>query len=100
MPRKRMKTSILPAGSAPDGGKTKLLTLGDLDGRTRASKSAMAMVTAMEADLGGTDYLSAAQRALVRRAAVVTVLWRANWRSGLPVPASNPRLDAALLRRG
>jgi hypothetical protein len=65
--------------------KTRLLSIADLDHRTRAAKNAMAMVTAMEADCGGADRLSAGQLALIRRAAVITVLLEsqeASWLAG------------------
>jgi hypothetical protein len=79
VPKKKSEAGAIPAE------KTRLLTIGDLDGRTRAAKCAMATVTAMEADLGGSDHLSAAQRALTRRAAVAIALvehMEASWLGG------------------
>jgi len=58
----------LAAGSETD--KTKLLTLGQLDGRTVAAKSVRALIDAIENDLGGSDRLSAGEREIVKRAAV------------------------------
>jgi hypothetical protein len=50
------------------------MTLGDLDGRTGAAKAAKALIADLSADLGGVDRLSAAERALVVRAAVSTAM--------------------------
>ena len=58
----------LAAGNETD--KTKLLTLGQLDGRTVAAKSVRALIDAIEDDLGGSDRLSAGEREIVKRAAV------------------------------
>lgn len=57
-----------------DAGKIRLLTLGDLDGRTVAAQKAKALVESIEADLGGGDRLSTAERALVVRAAVTAAI--------------------------
>lgn len=53
------------------GDKVRLLTLADLDGRTAAAKRARGLVEAVAADLGGELHLTAAQRELVTRAAVL-----------------------------
>ena len=58
----------LATGSETD--KTKLLTLGQLDGRTVAAKSVRALIDAIEDDLGGSDRLSAGEREIVKRAAL------------------------------
>lgn len=71
--------------SLPDKGKVRLLTLGDLDGRTLAAKAARALIADLESDLGGADHLSAAQRALVMRAAITGAMvehLEASWLSG------------------
>lgn len=52
-------------------GKTRLLTLAHLDGRTAAARRARELIEAIEADLGGGDRLSEGQRQLVQRAAVL-----------------------------
>jgi hypothetical protein len=49
--------------------KTRLRTISDLDGRTRATRLALRLLAGLEADLGGD--LSAAQRELVKRAALL-----------------------------
>jgi hypothetical protein len=64
----------LPADSPPDApkGKVRLLSLADLDGRTAAARVARKLIGELENDLGGSDRLSAAERTLVHRAALVT----------------------------
>jgi hypothetical protein len=61
-----------------DTGKTadkaKLLTLDQLDGRTMAAKNARALMDNLENDLGGADRLTAAEREIVRRAALVSAM--------------------------
>jgi precorrin isomerase len=75
--------------NTPDAGrKVKLLSLGDLDGRTNAAKSARRLIEAIENDLGGADRLSAGERVLAHRAAVATAMaehMEALWLSGNPV---------------
>ena len=51
-----------------------MLTLDDLDGRTLAARRAKSLVESIEIDLGGSDRLTAAQRELVTRAAVMGAL--------------------------
>jgi hypothetical protein len=50
-------------------GKTRLLTLSHLDGRTMAARRARELIEAIESDLGGGDRLSEGARQLVQRAA-------------------------------
>jgi hypothetical protein len=72
----------------PDAGKMRLLTLNDLDGRTKAAMMAKALVADLENDLGGADRLSAAERELVQRAALMAAMLgdaEARWLSGRPV---------------
>lgn len=71
MPRKR--TSLKPLFEA-EPGKLRLRTLNDLDGRTAAAQKAQAFVESIEADLGGADRLSTAQRTMVTRAAVTAAI--------------------------
>lgn len=78
-------TNVMPSKSPPDAGKVRLMTLGDLDGRTNAAKAARALIADLESDLGGADRLSAGERALVVRAAVTTAMLEhieATWLSG------------------
>ena len=69
-----IETPDLPATSIPEGGKVRLLSLGDLDQRTVAAKSAKALIAALHEDLGGEDRLSAAERVLVQRAAIAAAM--------------------------
>jgi hypothetical protein len=78
-------TQTIPAQSALDKGKVRLLTLADLDGRTNAAKAARALIADLESDMGGADRLSAGERALVVRAAVTGAMvehLEASWLSG------------------
>lgn len=63
-----------PAVARPKGGKLRLLTLGDLDSRTRAARQARALVEAVESDLGGAEHLTAGERQLAQRIAVLGAL--------------------------
>lgn len=68
-----------------DAGKVRLMSLGDLDGRTNAAKAAKALIADLASDMGGADRLSAGERALVTRAAVATAMIEhieATWLSG------------------
>lgn len=79
-------TTDITIGSPPDtGGKVRLLSLADLDGRSTAAKAARALIVQLESDLGGTDRLSAGERVLVHRAAVAAAMaehYEAAWLSG------------------
>src|SRR5262245_59123646 len=71
----------------PPEGRTTLLTLNDLDGRTNAARTARAMIAGIEADISGgdADSLSTAQRALAARAGVCAALladMEVNWVAG------------------
>src|SRR6516162_8051449 len=55
-------------------GRTRFITLADLDGRTRAARNARDIAAAMTADLGGEQDLTEAQRQLIRRAATLGAL--------------------------
>jgi hypothetical protein len=66
MPGMEMLPPDAPAISAGNGrGKVRLLTRGQLDGRTRARKQFDAIATGIAADLGGEDRLTTVQRALI-----------------------------------
>jgi hypothetical protein len=78
----------LPRRSRTRQGKARLLTLGSLDARTAAARDARNLVTALSADLGGDDQLSAGERQLVTRAALVGAIvadFEARWVAGEPV---------------
>src|SRR5690348_15104272 len=55
-------------------GRTRFITLADLDGRSRAARNARDIAAAMTADLGGEQALTEAQRQLIRRAATLGAL--------------------------
>jgi hypothetical protein len=66
-------------------GKARLLTLNDLDRRTAAYQATARLISEIEADLGGHDRLSTAERQLVQRAAVlgaVLIDAEAKWLAG------------------
>jgi len=60
--------------SPMNGGKMRLLTLDDLDGRTAAAKRAQALRDAIMSDLGGEDSLSAIKRSLADSVAISTAI--------------------------
>ena len=62
----------IAAGKASD--KTRLLSLDQLDGRTLAAKNVRTLIDAIESDLGGSDRLTAAEREIVRRAALASAM--------------------------
>ena len=68
-----------------EGEKTRLLTLDHLDGRCLAVKRVRAVETEIAQDLGGAARISQAQRALCRRAAVLSTIiedTEARWADG------------------
>ena len=66
--------ALIDSGSAPDAGKVRVLSLGDLDRRTSAYRSAQRLLGDLLSDLGGEDHASAGQRELAQRAAVLGAL--------------------------
>jgi hypothetical protein len=80
-----MSDDATPDSAPAASGKTKLLTVADLDQRTSAAKSARALIGALHDDLGGEDRLSAAERVLVQRAAIAAAMCEhaeVRWLSG------------------
>lgn len=57
-----------------DGGKVRLLTLGDLDRRTTAARRATELIEAITGDLGGTDRLATGERQIVQRVALLACM--------------------------
>ena len=55
-------------------GKRRLLTLKDLDSRTRATRQALALRDGFLSDLGGGDRASVAQQELAQRGAILGVM--------------------------
>ena len=89
MPADAPLMALRSEGDAPPKGavasKARLLTLADLDGRTAAARRARELVGEIESDLGGGDHLSAAERQLVQRAAVLGAMIESEevrWLSG------------------
>ena len=79
------------------GAKVGLLSLDNIDGRTRAAQTLQANIEAIESDLGGGNQLAAGVRKIVRRAALAGVMSEdlgARWLLGEPV---DPALYAALV---
>ena len=72
-------------------GKTRLLSLADLDRRTRAAQHAREVRNAIVADLGGEDRLSTLELLQAENAAVDAAVLRdmqCRWLKGEPVPVS------------
>jgi hypothetical protein len=87
-------------GKATD--KTRLLTLGELDGRTIAARNVRTLIDSIESDLGGSDRLSAAEREIVRRAALASAMLEhqeAAWLTGGGLDVGAYTALANLLRR-
>jgi hypothetical protein len=71
--------------------KTKFLSIDDLDRRTAAYRKVTELAGAVEADLGGPDMLSTAERQIVRHAALTSAMVEdlgSRWLSGEPVDPS------------
>jgi hypothetical protein len=69
-------------------GKGRLLTLSALDKRTAAYRKTAELIDTVEADLGGADRLSAAERTMIRHAAVTGAMIEdlgTRWLAGEPV---------------
>ncbi|MET3967229.1 hypothetical protein ACT4MK_17815 [Bradyrhizobium barranii] len=76
--------------------KTKLMTLADLDGRTRAAQAVKQTIGAIVSDLGGEQNISTAEHQLIERAAVTGAMCEslaARWLLGEP---ADPALFATL----
>jgi hypothetical protein len=85
-----------PGSAAGAGQKTKLLTLADLDGRTRAFQAVTKVIAAIESDLGGSEHLSVAEQQIITRAALTGAMLEdmgVRWLSGETV---DPGLYATL----
>ena len=74
------------------GGKSRLLTLDDLDGRTRAAQHVKESRIEVATDLGGLDRLSALERAAVDHVSLLDAMVKdasARWLQGEPVEVSS-----------
>jgi hypothetical protein len=67
-------TPLAPVKVPHKGRKGRLVTLADLDQRTRAAQRVNDVMGAIESDLGGSDHLSTAQRVLIQRCAVMAAI--------------------------
>jgi hypothetical protein len=89
--------AAMQAGSANGAApKAKLLTLADLDGRTRAAQGVSKTINAIATDLGGAEHLSTGEHQIIRRAALTGAMLEdmaARWLMGEPV---DPALYATL----
>jgi hypothetical protein len=65
-----MHDDAVPIGPK-QSGKRRLLTLKDLDSRTRATKQALALRDGFLSDLGGADRVTVAQHELAQRGAIL-----------------------------
>ena len=66
-----------------------ILTLDDIDGRTRACKQALELRAGFLADLGGADRVTVAQRELAQRASILGAMLEdqeARYLNGEPIP--------------
>jgi hypothetical protein len=82
--------------------KAKLLTLDHLDGRTAAARAARDLMADIEADLGGTDMVSTAEKQIIQRAAIAGAIledMEATWLAGGPIDVPTYTALANLQRR-
>ena len=66
-----MDRDSAPEAAGKAGGKIRLLTISDIDGRTKARKQADAALSSLVEDLGGEQHLSTSRRLLAQHAAVL-----------------------------
>jgi hypothetical protein len=86
----QMSVDATPVDSGNSGSKTRLLSLGDIDRRTRAYRKTTELIVSIETDLGGADRLSTAERQIIQRAALTGALLEdleTRWLSGEPIDA-------------
>ena len=82
------------AADVPRPGQTskvRLVTMEDLDRRTKAAQIALETKSAIMPDLGGEDQLSTLERLMVENAAMSAAVLRdahVRWMQGKPVPVS------------
>lgn len=86
----------MPAGKNADAsakrGKERLLTLEDLDGRTRAFQHVQSTRKEVVADLGGEDQLSTLERAAVDHVSLLDAMTKdagARWLKGDPIDVAS-----------
>jgi hypothetical protein len=89
-------TKTQPGSTVSAAPKVRLLTLADLDGRTRAAQAVSKTITSIATDLGGSEHLSTGEHQIIRRAALTGAMLEdmaARWLMGEPV---DPGLYATL----
>lgn len=82
--------------------KARVLSLSDLDRRTAAYRRVIEIINGIQADLGGEDTLTVAQRQIIERAALIGAALddlAARWLSGEPVDLSMYSAAASTQRR-
>lgn len=95
-------SATTPSHNTEGAAKIRLTTLGDLDQRTKAARLARQVADDITSDLGGADSLSAAERQLAQRAAMLSVLvesQEAHWLQGEPVNVTDWLASVNCLRR-
>lgn len=95
-------TESAPDASEKGGGKLRLLTLSDLDGRTKARKDADAFLDAIISDLGGDQHVPAGKKALAEHAAILNAMsihQGAAFLAGQPVNIADYTTTVNALRR-
>lgn len=102
MENSTIDTPPIEADSAPKGGKVRLLSLDDIDGRTRAAQHVKNTRQDVIADLGGEEQLSTLERAAVDHVALLDAMAKdvgARWLQGEAVdPSAVPTLVNAFNR--
>ena len=89
-------TAMQPGSAAGAAPKVRLLTLADLDGRTRAAQTVSKTMSAIATDLGGSEHLSTGEHQIIKRAALTGAMLEdmaARWLMG---EAVDPALYATL----
>jgi hypothetical protein len=89
-PRGRLGTAA-DTPRAGQSSKVRLVTMEDLDRRTKAAQIALETKSAIMADLGGEDRLSTLEKIMVENAAMSAAVLRdahVRWMQGQPVPVS------------
>ena len=87
---------VLAGSTGGAGPKARLLTLADLDGRTRAAQAVSKTMSAIASDLGGNEHLSTGEQQIIKRVALTGAMLEdmaARWLLGEPV---DPALYATL----
>jgi hypothetical protein len=66
--------SAIQSGSRGDSVKARLLSLDNIDGRTRGAQTLHANIAAIESELGGGDHLAAGVRRIIGRAVLAGLM--------------------------